>query len=226
MFYKKTTSSWIKVSLSDFVSFSYVDLSTATLLKLTWTVKSFRIKSFETFLIEMNEHFTIFWFRCTRFSVRPATCSVRCDMQTIIVSFDKFTSMPFVFWDRPGQIFSKVNLEVLLWIFSWIRKCYTFHTLICILLQIWRTTTAWIITPRNFRPTLFCNSIFYDVWLLSFVSCLKAWFAADILWLLGKFARCWLVFTNLSKWSRRRCQSYPCHCALSTLKFEYSVDSK
>ena len=108
-FYKKATSSWIKGSLSDFVSFSCVDFSTVTLLKSTWTVKALRIKSFETFLIEMNEHFIIFWFWCTRFLVSPATCSVRCDKQTIIVSFDGFTSLPLVFRERPGQIFSKVK---------------------------------------------------------------------------------------------------------------------
>ena len=77
------------------------------------------------------------------FSVRPATtCSVRYGKQTIIVSFDRFTSLSLVFCDRPWQIFFKVNLEVLLWIFSLIRKSYTFHNFICVLLQIWRTTPS------------------------------------------------------------------------------------
>ena len=131
------------------------------------------------------------------FSVRPATtCSVRYGKQTIIVSFDRFTSLSLVFCDRPWQIFFKVNLEVLLWIFSLIRKSYTFHNFICVLLQIWRTTTGSIITPCTFGTTLFCNSIYYDVWFLSCVSFLKVWFATDILWFLGKFARCWFVFTK------------------------------
>ena len=130
------------------------------------------------------------------FSVRPATCSVRYGKQTIIVSFDRFTSLSLVFCDRPWQIFFKVNLEVLLWNFSLIRKSYTFHNFICVLLQIWRTTTGSIITPCTFGTTLFCNSIYYDVWFLSCVSFLKVWFATDILWFLGKFARCWFVFTK------------------------------
>ena len=130
------------------------------------------------------------------FSVRLATCSIRYGKQNIIVSFDRFTSLSLVFRDRPWQIFSKVNLEALLWIFLLIRKSYTFHSFICVLLQIWRTTTGSIITPCTFGPTLFCNSIYYDVLFLSCISFLKAWFAADILWFLGKIARCWFVFTK------------------------------
>ena len=127
------------------------------------TVKVFRIKSFETFLIEMNVHFTTFWFRYTIFSVHPAACSARSDKQTIINWSDRFTALSWAFHDKPGQIFSKVKLELLFWIFPRIRKLYTFHTFICALLQIWLTTAGWIIISRSFAPTLFCNSIYYDV---------------------------------------------------------------